>query len=117
MDLKQRKLNKSEWESVEIPVSSSENDVLKMIIAGFHDVNTKTNNNSSLISFLKIEHISKMEDYLFTKYFKQRIDKIETDTKAMIPEYKMTQVDSNIQIKGADKIRLERNDDTNIKNI
>ena len=62
MDLKQRKLNKSEWESIEVPVSSSENDVLKMIIAGFHDVNTKTNNHLSLISYLKIELTSKMED-------------------------------------------------------
>jgi hypothetical protein len=115
MDLKQRKLNKSEWESIEVPVSSSENDVLKMIIAGFHDVNTRTNNHLSLISFLKIELTSKMEDYLYTKYFKPKVDKVEADTRIMIPEYKTTQVDSNIQIKGADKIRLERNDDANIQ--
>ena len=115
MDLKQRKLNKSEWESIEVPVSSSENDVLKMIIVGFHDVNTKTNNHLSLISYLKIELTSKMEDYLYTKYFKPKVDKIEIDLQAMIPEYKATQVDSNIQIKGADKIRLERNDDANIQ--
>ena len=114
MDLKQRKLNKSEWESIEVPVSSSENDVLKMIIAGFHDVNTRTNNHLSLISYLKIELTPKMEDYLYTKYFKSKVGKIESDVRAMIPDYKANLVDSNIQIKGADKIRLERNDDANI---
>jgi hypothetical protein len=34
MDLKQRKLNKSEWDSIERPVSESELVVLKLIIAG-----------------------------------------------------------------------------------
>ena len=54
MDLKQRKLNKSEWESIEIPVSKSELDVLKMIVAGYHDVNIKINKNHSIFKFLKI---------------------------------------------------------------
>ena len=30
MDLKQRKLSKSEWESIEIPVSANENEILKL---------------------------------------------------------------------------------------
>jgi len=45
MDLEQRKLNKSEWESIEIPVSQHENDVLKLIINGYSDVNIKFNNS------------------------------------------------------------------------
>ena len=44
MDLKQRKLNKSEWESIEVPVSSNEQDVLQMITKGYHDINIKQNN-------------------------------------------------------------------------
>ena len=56
MDLTQRKLNKSEWDSIEIPVSQSEQKILKLIIEGFNDVNIKTNEHKSLISFLKIEH-------------------------------------------------------------
>ena len=42
MDLTQRKLNKSEWDSIEIPVSQSEQKILKLIIEGFNDVNIKT---------------------------------------------------------------------------
>jgi hypothetical protein len=39
MDLTQRKLNKSEWTSIEVPVSPSEIDILNLIVAGFKNVN------------------------------------------------------------------------------
>ena len=39
MDLNQRKLTKSEWESIEIPVPNDEKDVLKLIMDGYNDVN------------------------------------------------------------------------------
>ena len=77
MDLKQRKLNKAEWESIEVPVSNQEIDVLNLIIKGYNDVNIKINNNNSLFAYLKIENSQKMEDYLYTKYFHTRVDKFE----------------------------------------
>ena len=55
MDLKQRKLNRSEWESIEVPVSKAEIDVLKLIIDGYHNVNIKVNTNKSIFTFLKID--------------------------------------------------------------
>ena len=125
MDLKQRKLNKSEWESIEVPVSKPEQDVLNLIIKGAHDVNIRMNNNSSLLSFLKIEPSGKMEDYLFVRYFQERVDKIEKlikkhtnkdkDKDKDKGDYKCISVDSNIQIKSADKIRLDRNDESSLK--
>ena len=110
MDLKQRKLNKSEWESIEVPVSQPEMDVLNLIIKGSHDVNLKLNHHNSIFTFLKIEYSVKMEDYIFSKYFKTAVDKIES-TLIQNDGYKCIKVDTNVQIKGADKIRLERNDD------
>ena len=76
MDLKQRKLNKSEWDSIEISVSKPEIDILTMIMNGYHDVNIKVNNNNSLLTFLKIEYSEKMEDYLFNKYMRAISDLI-----------------------------------------
>jgi hypothetical protein len=114
MDLKQRKLNKSEWESIEVPVSQPEMDVLNLIIKGSHNVNLKLNHHNSIFTFLKIEYSTKMEDYLFTKYFKSTVDKIETQL-IKSDRYKCIKVDANIQIKSADKIRLERNDDATLK--
>jgi hypothetical protein len=106
MDLTQRKLNKSEWDSIEIPVSESEKKILKLIISGFNNVNIKMNDHNSLISFLKIEHNDKMEDYLFNKYFREIISKI---IKQYSVNYITMPVSSDIKVKSADKIRLEKN--------
>ena len=115
MDLKQRKLNKAEWESIEVPVSQSELDVLNLITSGYHNVNIKINHTNSLASFLKIEYNEKMEDYLYNKYFRGQSEKIEADVKKTHAGFKFTKVDSNVQIKSADKIRLERNDEASLK--
>ena len=52
MDLKQRKLNRSEWNSIEVPVLKSEIDILNLIIKGYYDVNIRINNNNSIFMFL-----------------------------------------------------------------
>jgi hypothetical protein len=111
MDLKQRKLNKSEWESIEVPVSTNEMNVLNMIIKGYNDVNIKINNNNSIFSYLKIEFTEKMEGYLFNKYFKQRVAIIETKLKTQIPGYKNMKIDIDIKLNSIDRLRLERFDD------
>ena len=49
MDLKQRKLSKSEWESIEIPVSKDENEVLQLITNGFSNVHLKINKTETRI--------------------------------------------------------------------
>ena len=114
MDLKQRKLNKSEWNSIEVSVSKAEVDVLNMIIQGYHDVNVKINNNNSIFSFLKIEFSEKMENYLFNKYFRERTDKIEEDIKKLNVQYKYMKIDNDVKINSADKVRLERFDEKTI---
>ena len=73
MDLNQRKLNKSEWDTIEVPVSKDETEILKLIINGFHDVNIKYNKTNSLFSYLKIDYNEAMEDYLFNKYLFENI--------------------------------------------
>jgi len=115
MDLKQRKLNKSEWDSIEISVSKAEMDVLNMILSGYHDVNIKINNNNSLFTFLKIEYSEKMEDYLFNKYFRTRTDKMEEEMKEHDTNYKKSKLHSDIKINSADKVRLERFDEDSLQ--
>ena len=116
MDLNQRKLNKSEWDSIEVPVSKSEKEVLNLIMSGFHDVNLRINNNKSLFMFLKIDYNEKIEEYVFNKYFCERVKKIEEKIKLIQPEYKKINVDGIVRLNSADKIRLERNDEESIKN-
>jgi hypothetical protein len=112
MDLNQRKLIKSEWDSIEIPVSTDELEVLKLIIKGFHDVNIKINNNNSIFTHLKIEYSTKMEDYLYNKYLREIVEKIIKNNK--LTDIKID-VSNDIQIKSADKIRLEKNTIENLK--
>ena len=52
MDLNQRKLNKSEWNSIEVPISGKEIEVLNMIIQGYSNTNIRINNNNSIFTFL-----------------------------------------------------------------
>jgi hypothetical protein len=114
MDLNQRKLIKSEWDSIEIPVSHDEIEVLKLITKGYHDVNIKINNNDSIFTYLKIEYSVKMEDYLYNKYLREIVEKI-------ISTYNVSNIKidvvNDIQIKSADKIRLEKNSIENLKKL
>ena len=81
MDLKQIKLSKSEWDSIEIPVSTQENEVLNLIIKGYSDVNIKINKTDSLFTFLKIEFSSEIEEFLYNKYFADKVKKIVSNHK------------------------------------
>jgi len=116
MDLKQRKLNKSEWESIEVPVSESELSVLNLIVKGYHDVTTRINKNNSIFTFLKIEFSEKMEDYIYNRFLRKRADLIETKLKMIDTSYSIMKIDVNIKLNSADKIRLERFDEEVIKN-
>ena len=115
MDLKQRKLNRSEWNSIEVSVSKSEIDILNMIIKGYHDVNIKINNNNSIFTFLKIEYSEKMEDYIYNKYLRERSDKIENELKTINLDYKKMKIDNETKLNSADKVRLERFDENSLK--
>jgi len=97
MDLKQRKLNRNEWNSIEISVSQSEIDILKLIIKGYRDVNIKINNNNSIFTFLKIEYSDKMEDYLYNKYLRKRTDKIEEVLQSIDSNYKKKKISNDIK--------------------
>lgn len=106
MDLKQRKLSKAEWESIEMPVSPEEIEILKLITNGYNDVNIKYNKNLSLFSYLKIEFNEKMEEYLYNTYFSSKINEL---FKIYRIQYIKIDVKPNITIKKADQIRLLKN--------
>ena len=112
MDLNQRKLTKSEWQGIEVPVAQSEKEILELIIRGFHDVNIKYNKHNSLIGFLKIEYGEVMEDYLYNKYFSTLVAKMKKDYP--IPELNIS-VHANPVIKKADLIRLDKNNAEKMK--
>ena len=106
MDLTQNRLSKSEWDSIEIPISSGEIEIIDIIMKGFSDVNIKYNKNNSIFTFLKIDYSVPMEDHIYNKYFQDIV-------KAMIKKYNVSYlnitVSSNPKIKKADLIRITKN--------
>jgi hypothetical protein len=75
MDLKQRKLTKSEWDGIEIPVHKDELEILYLIVNGFSNVQLKVNKTDSIFTHLKIEYNTQIEEFLYAKFF---ADKIKT---------------------------------------
>lgn len=102
----QQKLTKSEWNSIEVPVSAAEKSVLKLIQDGYSDVSIKYNDNNSLITFLKIEHNVQMENYLYNKFFAELVADI---IKKHDAQYLKVDVKSKVTICKADSIRIEKN--------
>ena len=73
MDLRQRKLTKSEWEGIEIPVHKDELEILRLIVNGFSNVQLKVNKTDSIFTNLKIEYNSQIEEFLYVKFFADKI--------------------------------------------
>ena len=96
MDLSQTKLSKMEWESIETPVSDQEKHILKLIQDGYHNLQIKTNDNESLLSYIKIEPTPEIHIYLYNKYFAPIISEI------LDPNYVSSRVE-NTQKKNKDK--------------
>jgi len=121
MDLNQRKLSKSEWESIEVPVSQTEKSILQVIIKGYEDVNLRINHYNSMFTFLKIEYSEQLEDYIYNKYFEETVKKMWNEyCSAVVKDTKQNHpfglnVTSKPVIKKADIIRMEQNNDSTLK--
>jgi hypothetical protein len=122
----QRKLSKTEWESIEVPSTEEEKRVLRMICKGYHDLNIKENDLKTLFSYLKIAPTDKLHQYLFNKYFKAALDGFIARSSVPIPFYedstlftvssskhksKSAEVGVDFQLKKADHIRLKTAED------
>ena len=73
MDLNQTKLTKTEWNSTEIPVSTEEKQILKLICDGYHNVNLIYNNNLSIIGYTKLDNNDEMHNHLYKVYFEEQV--------------------------------------------
>ena len=118
MDLTQSKLSRTEWNSIEVPVSQSEKEILKLIDDGFNNVNIKYNSNQSLLSIIKIDKNEEIEAFLYTKYFEEKFKKIKTQyesaTRGAKLDFEIPSISQKTlkKLKKADLIRLDCVDNT-----
>jgi len=114
MDLQQMKLSKSEWQSIEVPISDEEKEILLLITSGYSNVTIKYNKNVSLISYLKIDYSPVMEDYLYNKFFLPTVVRLKKMVEDAFRPFDIN-VTANPILKKADLIRIEKNDITKFK--
>jgi hypothetical protein len=113
MDLNQRKLNRDEWNGIEIPVIEREKIVLELITKGFHDVQIKYNNNLSILEFLKTPNTAVIQNYTYDNYLIPKLKKLKK--KYDIPDYPTPS--NNTKMKKADMIRMENNEKNITDNV
>ena len=78
MDLNQQRLNKTEWDTTEIPVSNNEKEILNLIINGYDNVNITYNKNNSMMNFLSLDPTENIMNHLYKEYFQPIISKLNT---------------------------------------
>ena len=102
MDLTQSKLTRTEWNGIEIPVSSREKEILKLIIDGYHDVTISYATCKTLYDILKIEQSPEMDHLLFQTFLEASVKK---DIKKYDINYTFDKC--KVTIKKKDQIRVE----------
>ena len=78
MDLRQKRLTKEEWVSLEVPVPKEELKILKLIENGYNNVNVSYNETLSIISYTKLFSANQQmyHEYFYEKYFKYELKKL-----------------------------------------
>ncbi len=137
MDLKQRKLTKSEWDGIEIPVHKDELEILRLIVDGFSNVHLKVNKTDSIFTHLKIEYNTQIEEFLYAKFFADKIKTLveknrvpfihfganpnlrRTKSQEAAPEDNgdyYVNIATIVKLRSSDQIRLSRLDADSINN-
>lgn len=114
--LQQTKLSKSEWNSLEVPFTKHETEILKLIRDGYGEPNILYNNSTNMMLFTKLPISEEMHYYIFIKYFQSIIDPLKS-------KYNVNTFTTNKTIKrlkSADSIRVQNVDQiiqNNMENI
>lgn len=111
----QNKLTKSEWETIEVPISDAEKQIVKLIIDGYNNINIRFNDSHSLFSHIKMEKTVEIEYFLYKKYFEDEILTIMKKYGREVPIKISSSISGELcKVKSADSIRLQ-NLDNHIK--
>jgi hypothetical protein len=108
MDLLQRKLTKSEWDSIEVPVSVDEQRIIELIRDGYANVHLKRNYTLSLLRHLKIPYTAAIGEYIYAQYLHPPIAKLYAKYKITMPAFMLQagSASAGVVLKKADIIRF-----------
>lgn len=111
MDLTQRKLNKAEWDGIEVPLGKNEIEILELMKKGYHNVMIKYNKTLSLLDYSKISESDAINMFLYEKYFEKTVKKL---CKTYGFDFKIKKSKKSV-LKKADQIRIN-NVDASVSN-
>tara|TARA_B110000879_G_scaffold210024_2_gene299159 strand:- start:664 stop:3129 length:2466 start_codon:yes stop_codon:yes gene_type:complete len=114
MDLKQNKLTKAEWDSIEIQVGPEEKKILKLIHNGYENVNIRVNETLSLNSYIHFPQTTEMDYFLYKKYFEDTMMNVmKKYGDESLNEYTCTINSGKLKkLKSGETIRLNNLDNT-----
>ena len=110
--LKQTKLTREEWNSIEKPLPEDEERILELICKGYENVNIRINRTQTMFSFTKLQRTPEMEYFLFEKYFNSAIKKLADKYGSLSKDLKQFKVDSKKikKLKSVDALRVQHVD-------
>lgn len=103
----QSKLTREEWESIEVPLSAYDKQILELIQDGFKDVNISRNYTQTLKHHMKITITPQIETYIYIQYFQKLLNDLLNKYNISCINSKLSFDMSSITLKKADIIRLE----------
>jgi hypothetical protein len=80
--VKQSKLSRAEWESIEVPLDADEKRILGLIQDGFKNVNITRNYTPTLLFYMKLTLTPAIELYVYKQYFEKTL-------QALMDKYKI----------------------------
>ena len=108
MEITQSKLTKLEWESIEIPVSEEEKEILLLIKNGFSDPNINYNKTPSLFTILKIDKSEHLDSFLFNYYLVNALQTANNTIGLVLPEFN----EKKMVIKKMTRMKLQNSNTT-----
>ena len=109
MDLNQRKLTATEWNSIEVPTSAEEQWIGNLIQDGYNDVMIKRNETASLLQHLKVADSDDIDRFVFARYLQDDMKKILKYAKSSPIAFE-TVNNTEKSIRKADLIRFSNTD-------
>lgn len=114
--LQQTKLSKSEWNSLEVPFTKRETEILQLIQDGYRKPDIIYNNTTNMMLFTKLPISQEMHLYIYVKYFQSIIEPLKSKYNINT----LTVEKTIKRLKSADSIRVQNVDQiiqSNMDNI
>lgn len=108
MDLRQQKVTKTEWESIEVPIMAKEEEILETIIRGYHNVQYRTNSGISTMNFLKIDDSEKIHECIYEKFFRNRCERVQKSMCILFNQDILCVPVKQFLLRSVDKVRVHR---------